>query len=87
MLLLTELPSPAPITIDVAPSATCARVLIFGGKKTGGQDRNDKTDPDNYLEGANATAFAVPKANSANFDGPSTFTFDNPSADLLRCLP
>ncbi len=68
----------------------CSRVLIFGGQKTATQVRliaADKSDPANYLEGINLAAFATPVASSSNFSGPSTFNANNPSADLLTCLP
>jgi len=90
MLLLTQLPEPSPITLDGAPTAACTRVLIFGGQRTAVQVRltgGDKTDPANYLEGANLTAFATPTATSGNFSGASTFDANNPGADLPRCLP
>lgn len=91
MLLLTALPSPPqPVTIDGATSAPCTRVLIFGGQKTAAQVRlttSDKSSPANYLEGANLSAFATPVASSSSFSGASTFSADNPHADLLKCLP
>ena len=89
MLLLTQLPMPSSITIDGALTATCTRVLIFGGQKAGAQARitaANKTDPANYLEGTNLTAFATPTANNNSFIGASTFNANNPSADILRCL-
>jgi hypothetical protein len=90
MLLLTKLAPPLSITIDGAPTPTCKRVLIFGGQKTAAQVRltaTDKSNPANYLEAPNLATFAVPIANSSNFTGTSTFDANNPSADLLRCLP
>lgn len=94
MLLLTQLPTPSSITIAnngvPATIGPCARVLIFGGQRTAAQVRltgGDKSDPANYLEGANLTAFATPTATSGNFSGASTFDANNPSVDLLRCLP
>ncbi len=90
MLLLTQLSTPATITIDGVTSPVCTRVLIFGGKKTADQVRltsNDKNNPDNYLEAPNRAAFDAPTAHSSNFIGASTFSASNPSADLLRCIP
>ena len=94
MLLLTQLPTPSSITIAnngvPATIGPCARVLIFGGQRTAAQVRltgGDKSDPANYLEGANLTAFATPTATSGNFSGASTFDANSPSVDLLRCLP
>jgi len=90
MLLLTQLPSPAAITIDGLPTAVCSRVLIFGGQKNAAQLRlsaTDKANPANYIEGANLSAFATPLANTGNFGGTSMFSASNPSADLLKCLP
>ncbi|MDO8294191.1 MAG: hypothetical protein Q7T29_15225 [Gallionella sp.] len=94
MLLLTQLPAPSSITIasNGVPGTIgpCARVLIFGGQRTAAQVRltgGDKSDPANYLEGDNLTAFATPTAASGNFSGASTFDTNNPSVDLLRCLP
>jgi hypothetical protein len=90
MMLLTQLPTPAPITIDGAPTSLCSRVLIFAGRKTGAQIRNsatDKSNPVNYLEGPNFAAFNIPTANSANFAGVTAFAWNNPGLDLMRCLP
>jgi len=90
MLLLTQLPSPSSITIDGAATASCNRVLIFGGQQTAGQVRltaADKDDPANYLEAPNRASFAVPVAAHSSFSGSTTFSADNPSADLLRCIP
>lgn len=90
MLLLTKLPAPESITIDGAATASCNRVLIFGGQKTANQVRltsANKTDPANYLEGSNLTAFALATANNNSFTGTSTFSASSPSADLLRCIP
>ena len=90
MLLLTRLIPPSSVTIDGTTTASCNRVLIFGGQRIAGQVRvtaTDKSNPANYLEGQNLAAFAAPTANSSNFSGPSTFNVNNPSADLLRCLP
>jgi hypothetical protein len=89
MLLLTQLPAPTWITIDGLQTTICSRVLIFAGQKTGTQVRGtvaDKSNIANYLEGANAAAFGSPTANSANFVGSSTFAWNNPGVDLLRCL-
>lgn len=86
MLLLAELPAPSSITIDGAGTATCTRVLIFGGSRTGLQSRQilaNIADPTNYLEGTNLTAFV---ANTSNYSGISTFNANNPSTDILRCL-
>lgn len=90
MLLLTKLPASAAITIDGAATPNCSRVLIFGGKKTGTQARlttTNKSNPANYLEGANLSSFATPTATNNNFNGASTFVVSNPSADLMRCIP
>lgn len=90
MLLLTKLTTPSPITIDGTLTSTCQRVLIFGGQKTAAQVRltgTNKSNPANYLEATNLAAFAVPNTASSNFLGASTFDTNNPSADLLRCLP
>lgn len=90
MLLLTELPASSPITIDDVTTPACTRVLIFGGQKTTAQIRltaSDKSAPANYLEGVNMSAFATPVASSSSFSGTSTFSADNPHADLLKCLP
>lgn len=90
MLLLTQLSTPASITIDgSASAAVCSRVLIFAGRKTATQARAtviDRDNPANYLEGSNATAFAVPVAASASFAGVSVFNWRSPSADVVRCL-
>ncbi len=88
MLLLTQLPVATPIIVDGVPTAPCSRVLIFGGQKAANQtrlDANDKNNPVNYLEGSNVTAFHVPTANNAGFNGVSSFSANNPSADILRC--
>lgn len=90
MLLLTQLPTPAQITIDGVLSANCNRVVIFGGRRTTGQSRNnatEKLDKNNYLEGANASSFNAPIATATTFSGASTFDFRSPSTDLIRCLP
>lgn len=90
MLLLTELPASSPITIDGVTTTACTRVLIFGGQKTAAQVRltaADKSYPANYLEAPSLAAYAAPLAVSSNFSGISTFNAQNPSADLLRCLP
>jgi hypothetical protein len=90
MLLLKQLNTPGPITIDGTPTPNCTRVLFFGGERAGAQVRTtdpDKADPANYLEGTNAAGFVDPLASSASFVGTGTFAAANPSADLLRCLP
>jgi hypothetical protein len=90
MLLITQLTPASSITIDHIATGTCSKVLIFGGQKTATQVRlttTDKSNPANYLEGQNLAAFATPIAISSNFDGASNFDFNNPSTDLLRCLP
>mgnify|MGYP006933471517 CR=1 FL=1 len=90
MLLLTELPAPAMIRINGAPSGPCTRVLIFAGRRTAGQSRStsiEKANPANYLEGANATSFHVPTASATDFAGASVFNWRTPATDLLRCLP
>lgn len=90
MLFLTELPTPAYLMIDGAPSVDlCSRVLIFGGRKTTSQTRltaADKTNKNNYLESPNNISFAVPIASSSTFTGTAFFNLNNPSADLIRCL-
>ena len=89
MLFLTQLPVPSPITIDGQPSASCDRVLMFSGRKTTGQSRTtpaEKANQNNYLENANAAAFAVPTASALNFSGALAFNFRAPAADLVRCL-
>ena len=90
MLLLATLPTPSSIVIDGASTGICRRVLIFGGQKTVTQTRltpADKANPANYLENANLAAFALPTALSSHFTGFSTFNANNPSAELLRCIP
>lgn len=92
MLLLTQLVTPpASITIDTFPTgAICNRVLIFGGQRFAGQFRattTDKSSPANYLEAPNLAAFAVPVANNNGFNGLSAFNVNNPTAEVLRCLP
>jgi len=89
MLLLTQLPAPASITIDGAATVSCSRIIVFGGQRTVGQIRltaANKSMPANYLEGTNLAAFAVPVANDANFNGISAFNAGNPNADVMRCL-
>ncbi|MFA6921600.1 MAG: hypothetical protein WC216_07120 [Gallionella sp.] len=93
MLLLTELPVPSNITIInngvTTITGPCSFVLIFGGQKTANQVRltnANKSDPANYLEAPNLTAFDTPTAHSSNFSGALTFSASNPGADLLRCL-
>jgi hypothetical protein len=86
MLLLADLPTPSPIVIDGASTTNCSRVLIFGGQKTDTQARStmiNKSNPANYLEGANIIAF---NASNNNFNGASGFDADNSSADILKCL-
>lgn len=86
MLLLVNLPLPAPIVIDGAATASCARVLVFAGQKIAGQTRLtavNKSDAANYIEGTNLSAFNL---GTNNFVGTSTFDAANPSADVLRCL-
>ena len=90
MLLLTAFTAPSSITIDGVVNPSCNRVLIFGGQKTAAQVRltaTDKSNPANYLEAPNLAAFAAPTAVSSNFSGFSTFNANNPSADLMRCIP
>jgi type II secretory pathway pseudopilin PulG len=90
MLLLTEFTLPSSIKIDSVINPSCKRVLIFSGQKFGSQVRDsttDKSNPANYLEGQNLAAFATPIANNNNFSGWYTFDMNNPSADLMRCLP
>lgn len=90
MLLLTKLPASASITIDGVATTVCQRVLIFGGQKTATQARvssSDKTTPANYLENNNLTSFATPTSANSLFNGVSNFSANNPSADILRCIP
>jgi len=71
-------------------TGSCSRVLLFGGQKTAAQVRITTSDigkPSNYLEGSNLTYFAAPSANSSNFTGTSAFNANNPSSDLLWCIP
>lgn len=89
MLLLTQLSAPSPITVDGVPTVPCARVLIFGGRKTANQVRStsgEKSDKNNYLEAPNLDSFAVPTTSSHNFDGKSQFDPANPGADIIRCI-
>ncbi len=89
MVLLTQLPTPAPVTLDGASTANCSRVLIFGGQKNAAQLRltvANKAIPSNYIEGVNLSAFATPIAISNSFVGVSVFNSKNSSADVLRCL-
>jgi hypothetical protein len=91
MLLLKQLPimmSPYIITIGGTTTSNCPhnRLLIFGGQRTSTQVRittTNKADPANYLEAPNLAAFT---GTSGNFAGTSTFTPNNPSADVLMCL-
>jgi hypothetical protein len=93
MLLIKQIPammSPYTITIDgvtVTPS-NCLnnRLLIFAGQRTTTQTRitaSNKFDPANYLEVPNLSAFT---GTSGTFVGTSTFSSNNSSADLLKCL-
>lgn len=66
--------------------ATCSKVFIFGGRKTGQQVRvtaGDKAEPANYLEEPNLSAFN----DTGIFSGASSFDGSNPSADVLKCIP
>lgn len=90
MLFITQLPMPHTITVDGSPTNVCSRVMIFSGQRGDGQVRvelADKLAIKNYLEAQNADAFATPTAASTNFVGASTFNPNNPSADILRCIP
>jgi len=89
MLLLTQLPTPAPVSIDGALTVNCSRVVIFGGMKNTTQLRlsaSDKTSPANYLEGVNLVAFATPVALASHFAGTSAFNAKHPSSDVISCL-
>jgi hypothetical protein len=89
MLLFARLPTPSSFIVDGAQTGLCTRALIFGGLRTATQHRlttADKSNPANYLEDTNLTAFASPTATSGNFTGFSTFNANNPSADILRCI-
>jgi type II secretory pathway pseudopilin PulG len=86
MLLLVNLPLPAPIIIDGVATASCSRVLMFAGQKIAGQTRLtavNKSDAANYIEGTNLSAFNL---GTNNFVGTATFDAANASADVLRCL-
>jgi hypothetical protein len=88
MLLLTQLPTPAPVSIDGALTVNCSRVVIFGGMKNATQLRlsaSDKASPANYLEGANLAAFATPVAVANSFAGASIFSTNHPSSDVISC--
>lgn len=90
MLFLTQLPSPAPVTLDGSLTSSCTRVLIFAGRRAAGQSRRtpaEKADPGNYLEGPNRTSFSVPVAAASSFAGWSQFDAKYPERDLVRCLP
>jgi len=90
MLFLTQLTAPAPVTIDGLPSGNCNRVLLFSGARIAGQNRisaAEKSDKNNYLEGANLASFNAPIAIAANFSGASFFDWQTPGTDLIRCLP
>jgi hypothetical protein len=66
--------------------ASCSKVFIFGGAKTGQQIRitpENKADPANYLEEPNLSEFS----GVGNFTGVSSFDGNNQSADVLKCLP
>ena len=89
MVLLTQLPIPAPVTLDGTATTNCSRVLIFGGQKNATQFRltaANKAITSNYIEGMNLSAFATPVAITSNFTGVSVFSSKNPSADVLKCL-
>ena len=86
MLLITDLPMPAPIFIDEVQTSDCKRVLIFGGQKTDAQVRDTLVNKDNaanYLEDVNLVSF---NTHSNGFNGSSSFKASNSSADILRCL-
>lgn len=87
MLLLTNLPTPSPITIDGLPTPqACDRVLIFGGQKATDQIRqtdDDRKKPKNYLETPNLDAFF---AHDGSFSGASAFKAAKASTDILRCI-
>lgn len=90
MLFITQLPSPATVTIDGTPSSVCNRIAIFGGRRINGQDRStaaQKASVSNYLEGSNAASFNTPTANAVNFSGASTFDWHTPGTDVIRCVP
>lgn len=89
MLLLTDLPGPSTITLDGASLPNCSRIVIFGGQRVAGQARTtetDKSNPANYLEGSNNSAFRTPTASDANFTIWSQFDANVPSRDVGRCL-
>jgi len=89
MLLLTQLPTPSPVSIDGALTGDCSRVLIFGGMKNATQLRlsaANKATPANYLEGVNLAAFATPVALASSFAGASNFSANHPGADVMTCL-
>jgi len=78
---------------DEAQPPGCARVIIFAGQKTAGQNRvtpDDKQNKANYLEGANLAAFNTPIAASNHFDFsplPPAFSPDEPWKDIVYCIP
>jgi hypothetical protein len=89
MLLLTQLSTPSPVSIDGALTGECSRILIFGGAKNVNQLRlssANKASPANYLEGVNLAAFATPVALAGHFAGTSLFNASHPGTDVLSCL-
>lgn len=90
MFLLKQLQTPGQISIDGTPSGTCSRIVFFSGRKGAGQSRStatEKSDVSNYLEGTNASSFNVADAPASDFSGASTFNWQTPEMDLVRCLP
>ncbi|MDP2828514.1 MAG: hypothetical protein Q8O37_07895 [Sulfuricellaceae bacterium] len=89
MLLLSQLPSPSSITIDGMASATCTRVLLFGGQQIASQIRltlADKGKSLNYLEDPNLAVFKAPIADGSTFSGIYDFDKATPSSDVIRCI-
>ncbi len=74
----------AGVTVNGSP---CNKVLIFGGKRTETQARvtnDDKSKPENYLEGDNLDAFNG--VSGKNYSGNTAFTGSNSSADVVVCV-
>ena len=91
MLFLKEFASPVNILIDNGKPTACSRVVIFGGKRSGSQQRSlaiNKILPDNYLESPNLSSFnstSTPTADPA-FVGNSVFDPKHPDVDVISCL-
>ncbi len=88
-LFLTQLIPARNIIVDGVPQGPCQRVVIFGGKAMATQSRAtsiDRNNPNNYLEGANATTFATPISTTGTFVGASRYNKHNRSQDIIRCI-